>query len=35
MKLETDLNKIKKLSEKNHHANWSCRTFLKNNLCSV
>ena len=29
MKLETDLNKIKKLSEQNHQANWNFRSFLK------
>ena len=29
MKLETDLNKIKKLSEKNDEENWNFRSFLK------
>ena len=29
MKLETDLNKIKKLSEKNGEENWNFRSFLK------
>ena len=29
MKLETDLNKIKKLSEQNHQTNWNFRSFLK------
>ncbi len=29
MKLETDLNKIKKLSEKNDKENWNFRSFLK------
>ena len=29
MKLETDLDKIKKLSEKNDQENWNFRTFLK------
>ena len=29
MKLETDLNKIKKLSEKNDRENWNFRSFLK------
>ena len=29
MKLETDLNKIKKLSEKNDQENWNFRSFLK------